>query len=105
MKDFCPACDVEVDYDGSGQNAACSICGRTKDAAKLTVAGRKASAKSEKWKWILRALGVLALVAAFATATERTLGTLISTVVQVGGLVVAIWLFLKIREWNRRRKR
>ena len=40
MKDYCPACAMEVEYEGTGHNASCNICGRTKSAAEQTVRSR-----------------------------------------------------------------
>ena len=37
MKDYCPACQKEVDYEVEGSDSFCPICGRTKKVAEASV--------------------------------------------------------------------
>ena len=108
MKDYCPACAMEVEYEGTGHNASCNICGRTKSAAEQTVRSRAEQRRDAKLKWVWIALGVAGAIALFAFyiasgGSERLLATLISTAVQVVLLAVFIWLFLKVKNWLQRR--
>ncbi|MBN4050647.1 hypothetical protein JYU13_00920 [Gammaproteobacteria bacterium AH-315-M22] len=60
MRDYCPACEIEVEYDKSGY---CSICGRTKSAAEKTARGRVEQAREEIIKRVWIALVVAGVVA------------------------------------------
>src|SRR5690349_4489328 len=104
MKDYCPACASEVEYEAAGQNASCSICGRTKSAAEQTVLSRATKARDAKLKRLWIGLGIVAVIGfilmnVIIGHSERTLGILISTMVQVIGLAAFVWLFIKARDW------
>lgn len=101
MRDICPACGIDVEYDNKGY---CSQCGRTKSVAEESVRFRNQQARDAKLKWLWISAGIVGLVAIFLLSPERSLGTLISTLVQVTGLVFFAWLFTKIRDALQRRK-
>lgn len=95
---------MDVEYEGTGDNASCSICGRTKVAAEQTNRSRIKQRRDAKLKWVwitLGAIGVIALIGFFIAngASERMLGTLIATTVQAVGLVSIIWIVLKIKKF------
>jgi hypothetical protein len=108
MKSYCPACATEVNYEGSGYNASCSICGRTKSAAEQTVRSRAEQQRSAKLKWVwvtlgaIGAIGLLGLYALSGGSDSMTIA-LVSSIVQVVTVTVFIWLFLKIKNWFSRR--
>lgn len=97
MKKFCPSCADFVEYEGEGYTI-CSICGRTQAAAEQALASRRAQAQGAKLKWIWIIVGILAFLALFAFRPEQTLGTIISSIVQVIILVPILWGINKLRK-------
>lgn len=52
MKEFCPACKIETEFEISGSNAYCNQCGRTKSAAEnasIELAKRSRAASFRKF--------------------------------------------------------
>jgi hypothetical protein len=92
MRAYCPACAVEVEYEGQGTNAHCSVCGRTRGAADLFLASRARAARDAKLKWVWIAAGGVAFMALLFLRPDQTLATLISTTVQVAGLALVLWV-------------
>lgn len=106
MKKHCPACAIDVEYEGEN-HAYCSVCGRTQEVAERLLKSRRDDERNTKVKWILVALGVVAILALFLIRPERTLETAIAASVQGIGLVLIVWVVNKVRksrEQNERRK-
>jgi uncharacterized integral membrane protein len=104
MIGHCPACSAEVEYEGSGESAACILCGRTKAAAQQAMQSRAEQKRDAKLKWVWIALGavctiVLLVFLASNGASDRLLGSAISAVVQVVLLAGLVWLVVKVKNW------
>ena len=104
MKDYCPVCAVEVEFDGSGPNAACSNCGRTRSAAEESARFRRARQREQKWGPLVTFVG-LALVAVvvglfFISGSSATKVKLISAGV-TGGLIALVAAI--IQEFKKRK--
>lgn len=85
---FCPACQAETEHDG----AYCALCGRNPAAAALAMKAKRETKKPLNLTWLWWFLGLTFIALSFIFNSERALGTLISTTVQVAVLVPLVWL-------------
>jgi Na+/H+ antiporter NhaD/arsenite permease-like protein len=100
VKDHCPACEREVEYEGAGANSSCSICGRTRSAAEKTAHSRKRERRAIRFRWVRLTAAILVgcvivayYVFDFLSASEAAKSGLIA--VALTGAVVSFlaWLF------------
>lgn len=94
MRDFCPACEEEVEYEGDGRNASCSVCGRTRSAAAQSASTRKSAARDRKWRPIITVVGWALIIGSlafmFMRSDENGKGNLIAIAV-MGGVLALIF--------------
>lgn len=111
MKSYCPACAIEVEYEGTGDNASCNICGQTKTAAKQAILFRKKQKSEAKLQRIWIAVGIVGAIAAivFYISTGRSKSIEYALGKALGESVILIilfglyWLFTKVKKWLQRR--
>ncbi len=111
MKNYCPTCAIEVEYEGTGENASCNICGRTKTAAQQTVLVRKRQKSEAKLKRIWIVVGIAVAIPAFgfyyfnggSSSIEYTLGKTLGEAAIILILLGLYLLFTKVKKWLQHR--
>lgn len=98
MLQFCPACEIEVQFEQEEDASYCSQCGRTVSAAiaaKKSDRERKSRKKRDLAIWIVGVpAAILGLI--FFVGLKAVLGTLLTTVVATVGTVSIVWVINKL---------